>query len=186
MNENLIMDFNDITSRENDLIPAGTFVKVRMSIRSGGYGSDGILSKTKNTNTLYLNAMLIVTEGIYTLRKIYHCFPVQGPEGLQGPGGLQGPDLHDSWVEKGQRQLRLVLESAHHILPTDTSEEAKKLRKVQSYREFDGLTFLIKVGVENSKNPQYPPKNCVQSIVTPDWPEYSKEFLDPPQMDWPL
>lgn len=174
MNENLIMDFNAVMGRENDLIPAGTFLKVRLSISPGGYGAEGLLSKTRNTNIWYLKTMLIVVEGIYTLRKIYHRFAVQGP------------DPHDSWVEKGQRQLRMVLESARNILPTDTSEAAQNLRKVQSYNDFNGLTFCIKAGVETPKNPVYAPANCIQRIITPDCPEYQAEPIDMPHPNWPL
>lgn len=174
MDTHFIMDFNEVVSREDDLIPAGTFVKVRMALNPGGYGPEGMLSQTRNTQILYLNTVLTVTEGMYASRKIFHRFPVQGS------------DPRDTWVVRGLLQLRRVLESARHILPSDTSEEAQNLRKIQSYQDFNGLVFPIKVGVEKPKNAMYAPANCIHCIVTPNWPEYEKVWDEPDPMDWPL
>jgi hypothetical protein len=61
-------------------------------------------------------------------------------------------------------------------LPTDSSEEAKEKRQIKSYRDFDGLEFLVKVGIEMPKNPQYQPENCVQTVITPDFKEYKEQM----------
>ncbi|GHS91905.1 hypothetical protein AGMMS49949_03080 [Alphaproteobacteria bacterium] len=167
------MDFNDVLSPKTDLIPSGTFVKVKLSITKGGFGSDGFLSQAKTTGTLYLNTILTVCEGIFVRRKIFYKF------------GIQSTDPQDKWVQKSLRQLRSVLESARHILPTDMSEDAKEKRTIKSLQDFEGLEFLIKVGVELSQNPQYKSSNSLQAVVTPDWPEYPKEFASS-EANWPF
>lgn len=174
MSSSLTRDFNAVISRNNDLIPEGTFVKVRLSIVPGGYGAGGLFKMTKTTNTHYLPTVLTVVEGAYVLRKIFHRFAVSSSE------------PHDRWVEKSLRQLRSILESAHGILPTDTSPEAREKRRIQDYTDFNGLMFLIKVGVEVPRNPRYRPTNYLSWVVTPDYPEYAREFSENTQKDWPF
>ncbi|MDR1551815.1 MAG: hypothetical protein LBS14_04025 [Holosporaceae bacterium] len=157
-----VTDFNDIGANPDEFIPVGTIASVRMTVRNGGYGPDCFLAKSRGTGALYLNAMLIVTEGPYILRRIFHRFGVYSDE----PG--------NEWVEKGLRQLRAALESARNISPKDISDLAKDQRKVDGYKDFDGLEFLIKVGIETPKNPQYKTANCIQCIITPDMKEYAK------------
>jgi hypothetical protein len=170
-----VTDFNDIGPSNDELIPAGTIVSVRMMVRNGGYGPDGFLAKSRGTGALYLNAMLMVTEGPYILRRIFHRF------------GVYSSETGNVWVEKGLRQLRAALESARNILPTDLSDSAKEQRKVDSYKDFDGLEFLIKVGIDTPKNPQYKTENCVLCVVTPDWKEYAEHKKDQGlQGAWPL
>jgi hypothetical protein len=123
--------------------------------------------------------MLIVTDGVYALRRIYHRFGVKAYE----PGNF--------WIEKGLSQLRAILESARNILPTDTSDAAKEKRKISSYKDFDCLEFLIKVGIETPKNPQYNKANSIQCVVTPDFKEYAEykanaEESIGAQAAWPL
>ena len=167
-----VLDFNEISAKPTDLIPTGTIVKVRLTVRNGGYGADGILSKTRQFETLYLNTMMIVLEGPYATRKIYHRF------------GIQSPDKEDQWVQKSLYQLRAILESAHNILPTEESEEARAKRKVQNYADFNGLQFWIKVGVESPKNPQYSQANSLQCVITPDWPEYRDPNIEEYRDGW--
>jgi hypothetical protein len=170
-----VTDFNDVAGVQDEFIPVGTIVGVRMMVRSGGYGPDGFLAKSRGTGAFYLNTMLIVIDGPYILRRIFHRFGVYSQE--------QG----NMWVEKGLSQLRAVLESARSILPTDMSDTAKNARKVASYKEFDGLEFLIKVGIETPKNPQYNKANSIQCVITPDFKEYTEYKSDHDmQVDWPL
>jgi hypothetical protein len=170
-----IFDFNEITATQDEMIPVGTVVPVRMIVRIGGYGPDQMLTKSRGTGALYLNTMLIVTEGPYILRRLFHRFGIHSSE--------QGND----WVNKGLRQLRAALESARNILPSDMSEKAQEERKIASYKDFDGLEFLIKVGIEISKNPQYKSKNCIQTIITPDFEEYTTyKTNSESNISWPL
>jgi hypothetical protein len=94
-------------------------------------------------------------------------------------------------VEKGLGQLRAVLESARNISPMDTSDAAKEARKVASYKDFDCLEFLIKVGIETPKNPQYKKANSIQCVITPDFKEYAEHRANSAenigiQVAWPL
>jgi hypothetical protein len=173
-----VTDFNDISATADELIPAGTIVSVIMTVRNGGYGPDCMLKKSRGTGALYLNAMLMVTAGPYIMKRIFHRF------------GVHSDESGNEWVDKGLAQLRAVLESARNISPKDTSDLAKEQRKVASYKEFDGLEFLVKVGVDTPKNPQYKTTNCIQCVVTPDWKEYAEYKATPGcqsiQGAWPL
>jgi hypothetical protein len=157
-----VTDFNEVGAVQDELIPAGTIVPVMMSIRSGGYGPEGCLAKSRGTGALYLHTMLMVTNGPHIMRRFYHMF------------GVHSNEHGNVWVEKGLSQLRAVLESARNILPTDMSDAAKEQRKVASYKDFDGMEFLAKVGIDTPKNPQYKTANCIQCVVTPNWKEYAE------------
>jgi hypothetical protein len=153
----VIMNFNDVEPPKNDLIPEGTVVKVRMFVKSGGYGKDGALSMSKRTEGLFLKAELTVIEGEYTFRKIYDVF------------GVSSHDTESQWAKMGLQRLRAILESAYNIEPSDNSPFAKSKREITGYMDFNGLEFLIKVRVEKSENNRYPPQNRVKAVITPDW-----------------
>jgi hypothetical protein len=167
------LDFNEFTHRENEMIPVGAIVKVRMTVRNGGYGPDLILTKSRGTGALYLNTMLFVSDGPYILRRIYHRF------------GVYSSEYGNKWVEKGLGQLRAVLESARNILPLDESPEVQAKRRVASYKEFDGLEFVVKVGIETPKNPLYKTENCIREIITPDKAEYA-QHKETQGIAWPF
>lgn len=164
--ETYIYDFNTIAAPAKDLIPDGTVVRVRLSIEAGGQAPEGLLTRTKNADMFYLHALLTVTEGPYANRTLHHRFAVRGV------------DPQDRWALRGLQDLKRVLESARNIAPHDFSEEAKAKRRIQSYREFDGLIFPIKVGVKSggaqdpSSTRHYAPENCIKSILLPGSPEY--------------
>jgi hypothetical protein len=62
------------------------------------------------------------------------------------------------------------LESASAIKPQDVSEAAKKAR-VADYRDFKGIRFLARIGVEPAKG-EYKAKNILTSVITPDQKEW--------------
>lgn len=160
MNE-FILDLNQIASRESVLIPEGTYIKVSLAIRPGGCGPDRMLTKAKNSDFWYLNTILVVCSGPFTGRKVYHRFSLQGSS-----------TGYDAWVERGQRQLRAAIESAYRILPTDNSEAAQAKRRLTTFRELEGLTFFVKVGIQAGRDPAFAPSNVVRTIITPDFVAY--------------
>ncbi|MFP3030771.1 MAG: hypothetical protein ACEY3M_06320, partial [Wolbachia sp.] len=60
-----LTDFNTAKPRSS-LIPAGTIVKVLVKICPGGHEPNGLLTKSKNTGSIYLNLEFTVVEGPYS------------------------------------------------------------------------------------------------------------------------
>jgi hypothetical protein len=89
-------------------------------------------------------------------------------------------DGHAQAADITRSRLRAILESARGIKPTDVSEAAKKAR-VAEYRDFDGIRFLAKIGVEPAKG-EYRAKNTIAMVITPDMKEWRpiEQFEQPP------
>ena len=64
-------------------------------------------------------------------------------------------------------KLRAILESARGIKPADTSDAAKQARRIGSYGDLNGLSFIVRIGVEPPQN-GYKAKNRLDHVVTPD------------------
>ena len=164
--ENYIYDFNNIESPAKELIPAGTIAPVKLTMEAGGQAPEGLLTKTKSADMYYMHALLTIIEGPYVQQTLHHRFAVRGTH------------PQDRWALRGLQDLRRVLESARNIHPTDPSEEAKAKRRIQSYREFDGLCFLIKIGVKpgnvsaTAPTVRYAPENCISTILLPGMADY--------------
>ena len=60
-----------------------------------------------------------------------------------------------------------MLESARGIKPDDTSDAAKQARRIGSYGDLNGLSFIARVGVEPPQN-GYKAKNRLDHVVTSD------------------
>ena len=60
-----------------------------------------------------------------------------------------------------------MLVSARGIKPDDTSDAAKQARRIGSYGDLNGLSFIARVGVEPPQN-GYKAKNRLDHVVTPD------------------
>jgi hypothetical protein len=149
-------DFNDVRpQRSFDPIPERTVVPVEMTIRRGNAGEGGWLRRSKDGRSEALDCEFTVLEGEHAKRKIWALLTLEGST----PGHAQAGDI-------SRRILRAILESVRGIKPSDKSEEAKKAR-VAEYHEFDGLRFLIQVGVEPARD-GYNAKNTILEIITPD------------------
>ena len=156
-----MLDYNDAPEqRSGDLIPNGTICKLIMTIRPGGESSsDGWLTESKTSDSVYINAEFTVTDGPFARRKLW--------QNLTMAGGKTNDKGESIAANISRATLRAILESARNILPTDMSEAAMAKRRVQGFSEFEGLEFIAKVGVEKGKD-GYQDKNKIAAIVTPD------------------
>ncbi|MBC8445226.1 MAG: hypothetical protein H8D75_01165, partial [Rhodospirillaceae bacterium] len=71
-------DFNDADSQTSyDLMPKGTIVPVRMTLKPGGYDdpsqgwTGGYATRNETSGSVYLNAEFIITEGPFAKRKVW-------------------------------------------------------------------------------------------------------------------
>jgi hypothetical protein len=163
-------DFNSVDEQLNfDVIPDGTIVVVQLKIREGNAGENGLLRRSKSGEAEGLDCEFTVVEGPHTKRKIFGFYVLSGTT-----------DGHAQAADITKRRLRAILESARGIKPADVSEAAKKAR-VAEYRDFDGIRFVTRLGVEPAKG-DYRAKNILASVITPDM----KEWRPVEQVEQPL
>lgn len=155
--------FSDAKPQLSDeLIAAGTALKVILHINPGGYSdpnlgiSHGLATEGKS-GSIFLKGEFTVLAGPYAKRKIFTMI------GLFSPNG-------EAWHQMGRTMIRAMLESAYQVLPSDQSEQADQKRTIASYDQLNGLEFVVRVAVET--DPQGKPRNCIQRIVTPDQEPY--------------
>jgi hypothetical protein len=150
------LNLNDADPQRGfDLIPAGTICTLQMTIRMGGAGEDGFLTRFAEGACEGLDCEFVVVDGEYAKRKIWQNLILAGTTDGHGKAG-----------EISRTTLRSICESAFGITPDDTSEAAQARRNLD-LADFQNLRFVARVGIEKSKNPAYGDSNKVYAI-TPD------------------
>ena len=150
-------DFNEAdTQRKFAVIQAGTIATVRMTVRPGSAGEGGWLRRSNDGNSEALDCEFVVLDGPFAKRKVWSLFTVAG--------STQG---HAEAAKISAGMLRAILESARGIKPVDKSDAAKEGRRIKSYGDLNGLTFVARIGVEPPQN-GYEAKNRLDHVVTPD------------------
>ena len=157
------IDFNNAEEQQSgDLIPAKTMAKVLMVIRPGGHGPEGWL-KLADSGFEYLDAEFTLTSAPQAKRKFW------GNMGVGGP-----TDGHQKAAQITRATLRAALESARGINPKDESEKARSARQVNGWDDFNELEFAVEIGIEKDKKGDYPDKNKIAKVITPDHSRYQQ------------
>ena len=166
-------DFNDAEQQQGfDLIPKGTIIPVRMTIKPGGYDdpsqnwTGGYATQFFDTGSVYLAAEFVVTAGDHAKRKMWSNIGLYSPKG-------------PTWVQMGRTFIRAALNSARNVHPQDNSPQASAARRIQGFHELDGIEFLARVDVE--KDAKGGDRNVVKLAVEPDHPDYAKFMGVPPK-----
>ena len=84
-------DFNSAgEQRSFDVIPANTIVTLQMTITPGGAGEDGWLKQSADGASKGLDCeFVVVTEGAYHKRKLWHWFTIEGTK----PGHAEAGEI---------------------------------------------------------------------------------------------
>jgi len=156
-------DYNDATQNPN-LIPKGTIVRVRLTIRPGGFddpsqGWTGGYATRGGSGSVYLNGEFSVLEGPYAKRKIFTLIGLYSPK---------GPD----WGNMGRSFVRGMLNSARGISDKDVSPQAQAARRISGFADFEGLEFLGRI--EHGTDASGETKNEIRMAVTPDHRDYAQ------------
>jgi len=156
-------DYNDATQNPN-LIPKGTIVRVRLTIRPGGFddpsqGWTGGYATRGGTGSVYLNGEFTVLEGPYAKRKIFTLIGLYSPK---------GPD----WGNMGRSFVRGMLNSARGISDKDVSPQAQTARRISGFADLEGLEFLGRI--EHGTDAGGETKNEIRMAVTPDHRDYAQ------------
>ena len=162
-----MIDFNSVAPAFS-LIPAGTIAKAVITLKSGNYGEQKLLTKSDKTGSIGLNVCFTITSGNYANRKIHQLIGFQGAK--------KDENGKDRWAEMGLSLIRSIIESSRNINPAATTPEAMEKRKV-TLSELHNMQPIIKIGIEVDKSGKYPDKNKVFMAVTPDKKEYN-EFMN--------
>lgn len=157
-------NFNDAESPAFSLIPKGTLVKVRMTIKPGGFSdaNQGWLhgwATRGDTGAVYLNAEFVVIEGKYARRKLWT---------LIGLHSAKGP----TWGQMGRSFIKGVLNSAYGLHPDDMSTAAQNGRCIESFADLDGMVFVGKIDWE--KDGYGEDKAVIKIPIMPDHPQYKE------------
>ena len=167
MTANAWNDFNDADSQQSgfDLIPKGTVVPVRMTIKPGGYDDlaqgwgGGYATESFETGSIYLVAEFVVTDGDHVKRKMWSNVGLHSPKG-------------PTWGQMGRSFIRAALNSARNIHPQDNTPQAAAARRIEGFHELDGIEFIVRVDIE--KDAKGADRNVVKVAVEPDHSDYAK------------
>lgn len=153
-----------------DLIPDGTFAKIRMTIRPGGVNGSapmdaGLLEASQSSDAKMLDCEFTVTEGPYARRKFWQNFTVAG-------GKLDEKGVSKGW-NISKSVIRAMIDSALGLDPQDMSSAAKQKRVIQGLKQLDGIVFTARIMVEPASNPQYKDVNKIANVVLPGEAHYA-------------
>ena len=160
-------DFNDADSQQSgfDVIPKGTVVPVRMTLKPGGFDdhnqgwTGGYATESFDTGAVYLACEFVVTGGPFAKRKMWSNI---GLHSAKGP----------TWGQMGRSFIRGALNSARNVHPKDETAQASAARRIESFADLDGLEFIARVDVE--KDNKGADRNVVKVALEPDHPDYPK------------
>ncbi|WP_408951583.1 hypothetical protein [Lysobacter sp. Hz 25] len=160
-------NFNDADDPSFALIPKGSLVKVRMTIKPGGYNdvNQGWMhgwATRGDTGSVYLNGEFVVLEGKYARRKLWSLIGLSSAKGTS------------TWGQMGRSFIKGALNSAFGVHPDDMGAAAQAARCIESFGDLDGLVFLGKVDWD--KDGLGEDKAVIKMPVMPDHPQY-KELM---------
>ena len=159
-------DFNDAEAQQGafDLIPKGTIVPLRMSIKPGGHDdhsqgwTEGYATQSFDTGAVYLACEFVVTAGPFAKRKMWSNI---GLHSAKGP----------TWGQMGRSFIRAALNSARNVNPQDNSPQASAARRINSCADLDGIEFIARVDVEKDSKDE--DRNVVKIAIEPDHKDYA-------------
>ncbi|TAN59931.1 MAG: hypothetical protein EPN20_14390 [Magnetospirillum sp.] len=166
-------DFNDAQPQmmpSGELIPDGTFAKIRMTIRPGGTNGSapmdaGLLKAASESDAKMLDCEFTVVEGPFVRRKFWQNFTVAGGK-VDDKGQSKGWNI-------SKASFRAMVDSALGLNPKDTSDAAKAKRVIQGLKQLDGITFAARIMVEPASDPKYRDQNRLANVVLPDEAQYA-------------
>jgi len=152
-----------------DLIPDGTFAKLRMNVRPGGTNGAvpmdaGLLKASRTSDAKMLDCEFTVVEGPFARRKFWQMFTVSGGK-LDDKGQSKGWNI-------SKATFRAMIDSALGLDPHDESPATKQKRVLQGLKQLDGIVFAGRIMVEPPSDPQYKDANKLANVVVPGEPAY--------------
>jgi hypothetical protein len=168
-----MLDLNDARPQlppPGDLIPDGTYAKLKLTIRPGGADGavpldKGLLKASQSSDAKMLDCEFTVLEGPFARRKLWQNFTVMG-------GKLDEKGQSIGW-SIAKSSFRAMIDSALGLDPKDESQAAREKRMLQGLKHLDGITFIARIMVEPSTSDQHKDANRIANIVLPGEPAYA-------------
>ena len=153
-----------------ELIPDGTFAKLRLTIRPGGVDGGtqmdaGLLKASQSSDAKMLDCEFTILEGPHARRKFWQSFTVAG-------GKLDEKGQSIGW-KISKSTFRAIVDSAFGLDPRDETPATKAKRVLPGLRQLDGIVFAARIMVEPASNPKYRDQNRIANVVLPDEPHYA-------------
>ena len=153
-----------------ELIPDGTFAKVRLTIRPGGVNGAtpldaGLLKASQSSDAKMLDCEFTVVDGPYARRKFWQSFTVAG-------GKLDEKGQSIGW-KISKSAFRAMVDSALGLNPKDETTAAKAKRVLPGLKQLEGIAFVARIMVAPASNPQYRDQNRIANVVLPDEPQHA-------------
>jgi hypothetical protein len=155
-------------------IPAGTIATVSLHIEAGNAGEDGLLTRSKDGGCEMLAIVLTVIDGTFKGRKLWEYLILQGTT----PGHAQAADI-------SRGVLKAILDATRGLKPDDMSDAARAARTVE-LKDFEGATFLAKIGIEkggpknDGSGENWSDKNTLAMVIANDKKEWRPIDQPPP------
>jgi len=152
-----------------ELIPDGTFAKVRLTIRPGGVNGAtamdaGLLKASQSSDAKMLDCEFTVVDGPHARRKFWQSFTVAG-------GKVEEKGQSIGW-KISKSTFRAMVDSALGLDPRDETPDSKAKRVLPGLKHLDGIVFAARIMVEPASNPQYRDQNRIANVVLPDEPQH--------------
>lgn len=158
-------DYNTAAEQSSfDLIPKGTPVRIRMTIKPGGYDDaaqgwvGGWATYSQDTGSVYLACEGVVMEGPFARRKVWWNVGLHSPKG-------------PTWQGMGRTFVRAALNSARNVHPGDNSPQAQAARRINGFAELDGIEFAARIDIERDAKGN--DKNTIKAVIEPDHKDYA-------------
>ena len=130
-------DFNTADQQQSfDLIPKGTVVPVRMTIKPGGHDDPsqnwtGGYATLGDTGAIYLNCEFVITEGPFARRKVWSLIGLHSPKG-------------PTYANMGRSLIKGILNSARGFSTKDDSQQAMAAEGSTLTVDYDGNALVLK------------------------------------------
>jgi|TARA_R110002050_G_scaffold181989_3_gene315458 hypothetical protein len=160
---------SDAPQMERTLIPAGTVCRAVVNVKLGDmeipeFGTGQWFKKSQTSKAKWMELEFTVIGGEHDKRKFWDKIFVDGDK--MSPNGIPVTK------EIGLSTLRMIIESAFNIVPTDTSAEAQARRQISGVNDLNGMEICAKVGIDKGTN-GYADKNKLTAAMTPN----QKDFI---------
>ena len=160
---------SDAPQMERTLIPAGTICRAVVNVKLGDmeipeFGTGQWFKKSQTSKAKSMELEFTVIGGEHDKRKFWDKIFVDGDK--MSPNGIPVTK------EIGLSTLRMIIESAYNIVPTDTSAEAQARRQISGVNDLNGMEICAKVGIDKGTN-GYADKNKLTAAMTPN----QKDFI---------
>ena len=176
------MDLNTADKQRTfDPIPDGSFCKVLLQFKPGGFTLPGcaamdnnLFKSSQRSDAVMLECEITVIQGPHEHRKFNEFWVVSGGN-LDDKGNSKGFNITKT-------RMRAAIESNMGIRPDDESQQARAARQISGFSDLNNITFWAKIGVDpgepytDQQTGQQRvgfDKNKIDRIVTPDMAEYA-------------